>query len=112
MFLFATLMTGLIGTLSFAGESKAKEVGMEKRNWFEAKECSLLEIKKLKSISDSSVVKSLVVRDADAIKQLIAQIRIIPPNGDMMKEFSEDTDQIDLVCTIQSRQAELHAAHF
>lgn len=66
------------------------------RSWFDNTSCNLLEIKKLKSISDRDVIRSIEIRDVNAIKNLIDRIEKIPVDGDMMKQFGPEAEEISL----------------
>jgi hypothetical protein len=66
-------------------------------SWFDNTSCNFLEIKKLKSISDHYVIRSIEIKDAHAIKSLIDRIENIPADGDMMKSFGPDAEEISLL---------------
>lgn len=68
-----------------------------KNPWFSNTDCSLLEIQKFKSISDHRITNSIKIEDADAIKSLMQRIAKIPADGNMMKSFSDEAEEINLV---------------
>ena len=62
------------------------QTNMEKL-WFTYKNCSSLEIKRYKSISDHQVTQSVKIGDLKFIQRLMNYIEEIPSNGDKMKSF-------------------------
>ncbi len=69
---------------------------MENR-WFINKNCTLLEIKKFKSISNHKIHKSVKINDEKVIQDLIARIQKINPNGDEMQSFADNAEYIELL---------------
>ncbi len=64
--------------------------------WFSNHACSMVEIKKFKSISDHQISKAIRIEDTDAIKILMQRIAKIPADGNMMKKFSDEAEEINL----------------
>lgn len=90
------------------------EAGIMERPWFSNKNCSCLEVKKLKSISQRKVIKSIKIEDPHVIQNFMARIEEIPANGDMMKSFGPQAEEIDLVfyCGDQSQTIEIFNQQF
>lgn len=66
------------------------------RSWFVDKNFTSLVIRQYVSISDDRVIKSVTITDAGYVGQFAARIERIPPNGNMMKSFSEDAERVRL----------------
>jgi hypothetical protein len=66
------------------------------RPWFTDKNFTSLEIRKNKSLSDHTVVRSVTITDVGYIGKLAGRIAQIPPNGDMMISFSGAAEHIEL----------------
>jgi hypothetical protein len=67
------------------------------RPWFNDKQFTSLEIRKNRSLSDHTVVKSVTISDAEYIGQLAGRIEKMSPNGDMMISFSGAAEHIELI---------------
>lgn len=82
--------------------------------WFNDTDCHLIEINKLKSISDRKVIKSISIEDSNAIKSMMNRIAQIPADGDMMKSFGSNAEEIDLVfhCKNQKQIIEIFEHRF
>ncbi len=66
------------------------------KQWFNTKECAVLEIKKYKSISVRQVVSAVTINDSKVVKNIMQRIENIPVDGDKMKSFGPDAESIDL----------------
>lgn len=82
--------------------------------WFSNTDCSSIEIKKLKSIADRKVISSVKIEDTQAIKSLMQRIAKIPADGGMMKSFSDQAEEINLVfhCANQAQQISIFEKRF
>ena len=65
--------------------------------WFINKDFTFLEIKKLRSISEHEVERSVIINDVKIIKSLAERIERIPSDGDVMVSFSNNVEQINLL---------------
>lgn len=76
--------------------SQSQESSMT-RQWFDTKECIALEIKKYQSISEHQIIRSVTIEDTDVVKKIMARIKKIPTEGDMMISFGPNAESIDLL---------------
>lgn len=90
---FGTIFTFLFSLTSFSNEMDS----IMKRSWFQNKLATSLEIKKFISISDNNIVQSITINDVRIIQSIMDRIEKIPEDGDMMKSFGPDAEQIDLL---------------
>ncbi len=74
----------------------------QKQDWFSEKNFNSLEIKKYKSIADTTIVRSVKIMDADIVNWFIARIEAIPSAGEKMKSFNEEAELIELMFEGQS----------
>lgn len=83
---------------SFNVPSLAKDQTMTKKTltWFEQKKCQSLEIKDFLKIGDKKPQKTKTVLDLKAIEQVMMKIEKLPTEGEMFKDFSDDTPVIIL----------------
>lgn len=88
---FVFIFLGLFSTFTTAETRTLNNL------WFNNADCGLIEINKFKSISDRRVIKSISIEDTEAIKRLMNRIAQLPANGDMMKKFGPNAEEIDLV---------------
>lgn len=65
--------------------------------WFNNTNCSVLKINRLQSISERKIIQTITIDDPDAINHFINRISRIPANGDMMKSFGPNAEEIDLI---------------
>ncbi|WP_445458269.1 hypothetical protein [Flavobacterium sp. HNIBRBA15423] len=68
-----------------------------KKTWSLNRKCTSLEIIKYNSISDHKIKKSVKIEDNKFINRLMDDIEQIPADGDMMKSFGSEAEQIDLI---------------
>ncbi|MBN1835398.1 MAG: hypothetical protein JW820_06070 [Spirochaetales bacterium] len=73
------------------------------RTWFDTGECTRLEIRWYRSISDHGVRGSLVVADARYIRGVMERIERIPPEGDEMISFGPNAEHVELKFTCAGR---------
>ncbi len=79
----------------------------EERPWFNQKNCTSLQIKKYKSISDHKVVAEVSIFDLKAINKIIERIEKIPSNGDMMVSFGPKAAHTDLIFNCANSKTEI-----
>lgn len=82
--------------------------------WFSNTDCDLIEIKKLKSISNHKIISSIKIADSHAINNLIQRIAEIPANGREMIKFGPDAEEIDLTfhCANQVQKISIFEKRF
>lgn len=73
----------------------------EERPWFKNKDCTALEIKKYKSVSDHKIIASVSIADIKVVKKIVERIEKIPANGDMMVSFGPDAQHTELIFSCQ-----------
>lgn len=79
----------------------------EERPWFKNKNCTVLEIKKYKSISDHKVVAEVSISDLKIVKKIVERIEKIPANGDMMVSFGPDAPHTELIFSCADSKKEI-----
>jgi hypothetical protein len=84
------------------------------RHWFLYKNSTSLEIKKFVSISDSKILKSVLIHDINMIKSLMERIDKIQSNGEMMISFGPKAEQINLSFTCEKgiQEIEIYQKRF
>lgn len=91
-----TLITALFFALSSLSIATEKN---PRKNWFQTKNCTSLEITKFASSPESSqerkIDRSIELKDAKVIQNLMSRIEKIP-KGKKMISFAPDAEQIDL----------------
>ena len=65
--------------------------------WFHNRQSTLLEIKEFHSISNHTIKKTIKTDDTLFIQGLMKRIEKLPVEGGIMKSFSSDTEEIDLL---------------
>lgn len=92
---FQKLASFVLCFLMFTAVSFAKDKPMENA-WFQNQHCSQLVIKKPKSISEHKIIKSVTIDDLAVIDSFIRRISSIPANGDEMRSFGPNAEEIAL----------------
>jgi len=77
---------------------------MSERTWFTNTNCSALEIKKHKSVSNHKVVSEVAIGDLKIVKKIIDRIQKIPTNGDMMVSFGPDAQYMELIFACEGKK--------
>jgi hypothetical protein len=83
------------------------------REWFQHKNATRLDIYSHK-IHEDKMVPDLVIEDSKVIKSLMDRIEQLPADGDQMKSFDLDTEEIDLCFYYEGRcqQIEIYRGKF
>ncbi len=74
--------------------------------WFKNSKFLSLKIEKYKSISDTSLVASIRIADTNLLHKFVDRIKQIPADGEKMKSFAEDAEQIDLIFSCETGETE------
>jgi hypothetical protein len=72
--------------------------------WFINTHCNEIILKKLASISNDQVLSEVAIRDKSVIKNIMKRIEDIPVNGDEMKSFGSEAENIELVFSFENNQ--------
>lgn len=98
----------MLPNLTFAKDKPVENV------WFQNQNCTHLEIKKPKSISDHKLIKSITIEDEPTIAALMQRISKIPPDGDMMISFGPKAEKIELKfhCGDEIQTIEIYGKRF
>jgi hypothetical protein len=72
--------------------------------WFINTHCNEIILKKLASISNDKVLSEVAIRDKSVIKNIMKRIEDIPVNGDEMKSFGSEAENIELVFSFENNQ--------
>lgn len=72
--------------------------------WFINTHCNEIILKKLASIANDKVLSEVAIRDKSVIKNIMERIEGIPVNGDEMKSFGSEAENIELVFSFENNQ--------
>jgi len=72
------------------------------RSWFQHKNSTRLDIY-IHKIHEDKMVPDIVIEDHKAIQSLMDRIELLPADGDQMKSFDLDTEEIDLCFYFEGR---------
>jgi hypothetical protein len=81
----------------------AQDTKMSK-SWFINTHCNEIILKKLVSISNDKVLSEVSIRDKSAIKNIMERIEKIPVNGEEMKSFGSEAENIELMFSFENNQ--------
>lgn len=78
-----------------------------KDGWFNFNNYTSVEIVKYKSISNHKIENAVSINDINSIQKLKERIEKLPENGDEMKSFGSEAEQIDLVFYKEKKSQEI-----
>lgn len=94
--------------------AQAKDMEDKMAPWFTNKNCQKVELIKYQSISDSKIIKSVVIQDSNYVTSLIRRIEQVPAGGEMMVSFGPKAQHSELVfyCDNQKQVIEIYNKGF
>lgn len=108
----AMMTSGVL--MFFVTVAQAKDMEDKMAPWFTSKNCQKVELIKYQSISNSKILKSVVIQDPTYMNSLIRRIEQIPTDGEMMASFGPNAQHSQLVfdCENQKQVIEIYNAGF